>query len=258
MLKFDSAYIEFNNVITLNPKIQEAYYFKAFCFYYSIHQLGEKDTLNLHKLANELNLIVRITSDTNKLKLLAEAAYNLNNYLRHYSVFDGESEEKISGLINGEPYYFPMITSLFYELDSLPPPIINKSIYELFSHLNLHCFNPFTNSFEKKSIPFETLLLSKNIQTIIGLPDSLSLDSFIISIMKVTRGYKVEAGTIYKLSFHEVISLQSYSSKLTDEMVDALRQMTVYDKIYFENLYSPKVKNGFIPITIGRLFLSEM
>jgi hypothetical protein len=260
LFQLDSAYVNFNDLLSLNPKIQEAYYFKAFSFYYSKNysQRTKKDTLDCFKLINEMNLIIQITSDTNKLKLLAEATHNLKNFLHQYSVFDSKSLQKISGLIDQQKYYYPMKSSLLYKLDSIPQLPIDKGIFELYATLKINYFNPLTNSYVSNSMPFKKLSQTTNLQTILGLPDTLSIDSFQLSLYKVTRGYKFKGDTLDMTGSYDFIGLKSYSSKLTDEMVDVIRKLTINDDIYFEYIFTTKIKDGFIPPTTCRIILSEM
>lgn len=255
LFKLDLAYKNFSDLISINPLMPEAYYFKAFSFYYSKNYSTRtnKDTLEYFQLINEMNQIIQITNDTNKLKFLAEATHNLKNFLPQYPVFDGISSYKTFEFINHDKYYFQMGTSLIYDLDSLPYSIINKSIYELYSCLQLVYFDTKTDSFDTKTVSYEKLLQYDNIHNLLDIPDSLTIDSFQMSIMKVNRGYKVKGDTLNLSGNTEIIYLQSYSSSFTKEMLEAITKLTIYDKIYFEKIYTTKIKNGYIPPAIGRL-----
>ena len=257
LFKLDIAYKNFSDLISFNPLMPEAYYFKAYSFYYSKNysNRANKDTLEYFQLVNEMNQIIQITNDTNKLKFLAEATYNLKNFLPEYSVFDGNSYKKTREFINQDKYYFEMGTSLIYDLDSLPYSIINKSIYELYAILQLGYFNVVSSSFDTKTISFEKLLKTNDIHSLLNIPDSITIDSFQMSIMKTNRGYKVEGNTLNLSGKTEIIDLQSYSSALTKDMLKTLPKLTIYDQIYFEKIYTTRINNGFIPPARGQLII---
>ena len=251
LYQFDSAYRSFSKLITFNPLIPEAYYFKAMSYEFSY---SKKDTAAYYRLIEEMNAMILVTSDTVSLVRLARATDNLQQFFP-CRVFDNYSYPKIADFIGIHPRTYALeVSGGLYDLDTILMPVLNKSLYDIWAKVKLFYWDFTTQMYQEKIMAYEDFMQAKDIRSVLEIPDSIGVQSFELSTLKELHGMWDKKDEVYSHNYKKT-EVSCSSIYVCPAFLEVIKGLTYLDKIFIDSIKTGDLEAGFISSARGSILL---